>query len=368
MRSDGGCECRQLTDAGGDDVLDQAEHIARPLRGVTSPGAAAPHRRRRGHVPRRGVRRSVPSGSAGCAPRGRGRAAGMPMSVRATTRARRSTIGHCGTTPSERSATHRASSSSNQLSEYSPFRRDGVEQPQQHAGAGLPWPVQPLGRGPHVRHVGVTRRASVDARCTRRRSRTTEPTSASVRVSVVHGMPSTVVTSNGSSGVTWWATMPASCNRCRRSTLASMTAIPSWAKPSSRCSRAAARCDAHGLPTSGEHGHHQPLVPRRRSAGEHEDARHGLLEPALPFGGEHSAVIEVDGGSLGPGERPMLRGCELGNGAHCVVRHGPDRTEGVSQARRCEPRRRMIRRQGSRLRHRRNLVSGRRPPGSGRAR
>ena len=42
-------------------------------------------------------------------------------------------------------------------------------------------------------------------------------------------------------------------------------------------------------------------------------------------------AIEVQFGSLATGERTMLRGCELGNGAYSVVEHGVDHTNWVSQ-------------------------------------
>jgi hypothetical protein len=45
--------------------------------------------------------------------------------------------------------------------------------------------------------------------------------------------------------------------------------------------------------------------------------------------GSHTAAIEVQFGSLATGERTMLRGCELGNGAYSVVEHFADDTKGV---------------------------------------
>jgi hypothetical protein len=46
-----------------------------------------------------------------------------------------------------------------------------------------------------------------------------------------------------------------------------------------------------------------------------------LVEPTMTLRGCHTAAIEPQFGSLATGERTMLRGCELGNGAYSVVEH-----------------------------------------------
>jgi hypothetical protein len=72
---------------------------------------------------------------------------------------------------------------------------------------------------------------------------------------------------------------------------------------------------------AGEDEHHQPLVPRRRLAGEHEDAWSRLVEPARAFRRGDPAVVEVQGGSLVAGERSMLSGCKLNDRTRRIVGH-----------------------------------------------
>jgi hypothetical protein len=83
------------------------------------------------------------------------------------------------------------------------------------------------------------------------------------------------------------------------------------------------------VPAVSERGRDQALMPRIDATGHHDHTRVGLGEPALALGGRNAAAVEVQFGSLATGERTMLRGCELGNGAYSVVRHGTDHTQGV---------------------------------------
>jgi hypothetical protein len=85
----------------------------------------------------------------------------------------------------------------------------------------------------------------------------------------------------------------------------------------------------HGVPAVGEGGGDQPEVPRRLATGHHDHAGVGLDEPALALGRGDAGPVEVQFGSLDSGERTMLRGGELGNGAYSVVRHAGDHTQGV---------------------------------------
>jgi hypothetical protein len=94
----------------------------------------------------------------------------------------------------------------------------------------------------------------------------------------------------------------------------------------------AVRCD--GVPTIGERGRDHTAMPAVVASREHEHARIRLAEPPQPFGGGDAATVEVEFGSLATGERTMLRGCKLGNGAYSVVEHVRDGTRGVSHRRR----------------------------------
>jgi hypothetical protein len=87
-----------------------------------------------------------------------------------------------------------------------------------------------------------------------------------------------------------------------------------------------------GVRMGGERGRHQALVPRGWRPGQCEHARVRLLEPAVPLGGSDAAAIEVEFGSLATGERTMLRGCKLGNGAYSVVEHGDTVRNGCHDA------------------------------------
>ena len=86
-----------------------------------------------------------------------------------------------------------------------------------------------------------------------------------------------------------------------------------------------------GVPTVGEGCGHEATGPRLAAAGHYQDSGVRLIEPAEPDRGGDAAAIEVQCGSLATGERSVLRGCKLGNGAYCVVRHGSDHMDGVSQ-------------------------------------
>ena len=86
-----------------------------------------------------------------------------------------------------------------------------------------------------------------------------------------------------------------------------------------------------GVATTGEGGGHEAPAPTVAAAGHDEHAGVRLVEPAEPDRGGDTAAVEVQFGSLATGERTMLRGCELGNGAYCVVRHASDDTDGVSE-------------------------------------
>ena len=85
----------------------------------------------------------------------------------------------------------------------------------------------------------------------------------------------------------------------------------------------------NGMPTVGEGGGHQATDPRAAIAGHDEHARVRLVEPAQPDRGGDAAAVEVQFGSLAAGQRTMLRGCKLGNGAYSVVRHDAEHTERV---------------------------------------
>jgi len=84
------------------------------------------------------------------------------------------------------------------------------------------------------------------------------------------------------------------------------------------------------------------LVPTARGSGDDEDAWVRLGDPSTSERVGGASSVELEGGSLAPCERSVLRGCELGNGAYGVVEHAMDRMQGVSRrpapsvGRRCE--------------------------------
>jgi hypothetical protein len=72
------------------------------------------------------------------------------------------------------------------------------------------------------------------------------------------------------------------------------------------------------------------LLPVLTGAGKDENTGIRFGEPALAFRRGNAALVKLEVGSLATGERTMLSGCELGNGAYCVVEHFVDGTRGVS--------------------------------------
>ena len=130
-------------------------------------------------------------------------------------------------------------------------------------------------------------------------------------------MPSTDVRSSASSGSTqcWTTSIP----RIRRHDRGPTTS--GGGRRAEPVDAGGGRQPPEGAPRSrtAQRGDHQPLLPRRRCCADREHTRTRLVEHREGDERSDLAGREPDGGSLTSCEGPVLRGCELSNGAHGVV-------------------------------------------------
>jgi len=74
----------------------------------------------------------------------------------------------------------------------------------------------------------------------------------------------------------------------------------------------------------------EALPPRAGRASNSVDVRIRLVEPAFVGGLVELALADLQSGGLALGERTVLRGRKLNDGAHGVVQHPSHSTDGVS--------------------------------------
>ncbi len=192
------------------------------------------------------------------------------------------------------------------------------------------------------------RRASVSARPTSRRSRTTDPRSASVRARLVVGMPSTSTDDRTVEGDDVVRHRSQATEPARRPTMRAVDAhldrrrVAETVEPVQTSSRTVRR-----RAVTARRQRRRPSAHARTCAGAPLIAStpgYGSSSQPCASAVATRCAVEFEVGSLASGEHAVLRGCELGDSVNRAGRrHLTDRTPGVRQTAadhpKCEPHR-----------------------------